>query len=173
MKRIQVKEIKGYEGLYQISSEGDVFSATRQGSPGTVLRQSVANTGYRRVCLSKKNIRKAFDVHRLVATAFIPNPKNLPTVNHKNFDKTDNGIENLEWMTFVENLKHAFDNGRYKGVKGSKNHSSKLTEKQVCEIRRRAENETSASLAREFKVSDTAIYDIINKRRWAELICKN
>lgn len=95
------KDIKGYEGIYQVSNLGKVKSLLRN----KLFKVSLNKYGYPRV--SFKN--KTYTVHRLVAEAFIPNPYNKPTVNHKNKIKTDNTVENLEWMTIGENNKHRYD----------------------------------------------------------------
>ena len=101
------KDIKGFEGLYQVSNLGRVRSLTRNrrgrnNAPnpiqGRILKLETLS-GYERAHLFKNNKGKYFLVHRLVANAFIPNPDNLPQVNHKDEDKTNNRVDNLEWCT--------------------------------------------------------------------------
>ena len=87
------KEIPGYEGLYEVSNMGNVRNVRRN----TLLRLTKTNNGYIRVGLSKNGIQTGFKVHRLVAQACLPNPDNLPQVNHKDEDKTNNNVDNLEW----------------------------------------------------------------------------
>lgn len=105
------KDIAGFEGIYQVSSLGRVRSLTRKvwnyTKPGRVLKPHMKPNGYLQVSLkSPERSEKHFYIHRAVAEAFIPNPKGLRQVNHKNFDKTDNRVENLEWVTPQENILH-------------------------------------------------------------------
>lgn len=104
------KKIFGYEGLYKISNRGNVFSHNKDG-----IMKPLTKKGYLMIRLSKDGKERVFFVHRLVAQAFIPNPENLATVNHKDFNKTNNDVRNLEWMSAVDNVKHARENGRYGG----------------------------------------------------------
>ena len=101
------KDIKGYEGLYKISNKGNVRSLKRN----VILKPGINHKGYYYVILYKKSISKSYRIHRLVAEAFVPNPNNLPQVNHKNGIKTCNEDWNLEWTDNSGNQKHAFANG--------------------------------------------------------------
>lgn len=96
------KDVLGYEGLYQISDQGRVFSVRR----GKLRKLNDTGRGYKQVALLKQGSREHTLVHRLVAEAFIPNPENKPQINHINGDKSDNRVENLEWCTMSENLYH-------------------------------------------------------------------
>ena len=114
------KDIKEYEGLYQVSNFGRVkslekWSDTRHG-PKTRKRPEMIkslsyNANYMRVNLNKDNKKTLHYVHRLVAIAFIDNPNNKPEVNHLDGNKTNNNLFNLEWVTTKENLLHAWENG--------------------------------------------------------------
>ena len=96
------KLIKGYEN-YSVSTEGVVVNE----KSNKILGLYISNTGYERVTLSKNNKTKKFSIHRLIADAFIPNTENKPQVNHINEIKTDNRVENLEWVTQSENALHS------------------------------------------------------------------
>ena len=101
------KDVVGYEGLYQVSNMGRVKSFCQSTKfhkqKEFILKPSLINTGYEVVTLYSKEKRKKFQIHRLVATAFIPNPNNLPCVNHKDENKENNSVENLEWCDYVYN----------------------------------------------------------------------
>ena len=96
-----MKDIKGYEGLYAITSCGKVWSYRSQ-----KFLQSSLVCGYLSVCLCKGGEQKRVYIHRLVAEAYIPNPNNLPQVNHKDEIKIHNYINNLEWVTEKENCNY-------------------------------------------------------------------
>ena len=101
------KDIPGYAGLYQISNLGRIKSFRRSTKfhkvEEYILKPSVANNGYCQVTLYDNGKRKKFLVHRLVATAFIDNPYNLPQINHKDENRLNNSAENLEWCTPLYN----------------------------------------------------------------------
>ena len=95
------KEIQNYSNYY-IYDNGDVFNSRTQ----KLLKGSIGENGYKYYRLSSKGQKKIFYAHRLVAKAFIPNPNNYPIVNHKDGDKLNNDLNNLEWITYSENTKH-------------------------------------------------------------------
>lgn len=118
--------VKGYEGHYEVSDKGRIKVVKRriESSRGDgysyswkekILKPTRLPNGYVRVCLYKDKSRKFLCVHRLVAIAFLPNPENKPQVNHKNGNREDNRLENLEWATSSENLYHKY---RVLGCKG-------------------------------------------------------
>ena len=98
------KDIKGYEGLYKVSNLGEIKAINKfYRHTEKILKQATRKDGYKQIGLFKNGKGKNFYVHRLVAQAFIPNPNNLPQVNHKDENKTNNCIDNLEWCTIKYN----------------------------------------------------------------------
>ncbi len=125
---------------------------------GNWLKGEVNNSGYRRVMFKKKR----YFVHRLVAETYIPNPDKLPQVNHKDGNKLNNHVNNLEWCDGCENQQH-----RYYVLEkdlGSKNSNSKLTEEDVKLIRERPFS--GREMARMFGVSQTLVRRVLNNECW-------
>lgn len=120
------KDIKGYEGLYQVSNLGRVKSLTRKvktfngvrTSKGQLLKPLKTNRGYYRVDLRQNQTNKYVAIHRLVAEAFVPNPNNYHIVNHKDSNQTNNNADNLEWCTQSYNVKYAYKCGNAKPTAG-------------------------------------------------------
>lgn len=104
------KDIPSYEGLYLINCNGDVLSL----HSGKIRKSTLSGKGYRKISLTGNNHKKTQHlIHRLVAEVFLTKPSDsMNEVNHKNLDKTDNRVENLEWVTPEENMRHAYVNGR-------------------------------------------------------------
>lgn len=99
--------VVGFEGLYEVSSYGRVKSLNyRRTKQEKIIKQEKDRYGYLIINICKNGKRKIIRVHRLVAKAFIDNPNNLETVNHKNEDKTDNRIDNLEWLSRADNIRY-------------------------------------------------------------------
>ncbi|NFG01740.1 hypothetical protein FCV36_05215 [Clostridium sporogenes] len=105
------KDIKGYEGLYQVSNLGKVKSLITTQSRRIGILKSYNHSGYRRINLYKNGKGKKYYIHRLVAKAFISNVNNYPEVNHIDGNKQNNRVENLEWCTSSQNQIHAFKIG--------------------------------------------------------------
>lgn len=107
MKKKEIwKDIPEFEGIYQASNFGRLRTIKSDGSFYLHSLKASSNR-YINVCLSVNSIRKTIKIHRIVAKLFIPNPDKKPQVNHKDFDKTNNNVENLEWVTEKENIQHA------------------------------------------------------------------
>lgn len=171
-------DIRGYEGLYQISDTGLVQSLPRlcvhpsgrtqrlKGGP----RKLTNVNGYHAVNLSKDGKATMVYVHQLVAKAFLPNP--LPAqieVNHKDGIKDNNVYTNLEWATSAQNIQHACATGLRDDV-GSANNNATLTESIVRSIHcAYAAGASPTSLARQHGVKVSAVYKIVNGRSWKHL----
>lgn len=104
------KPVVGFEGLYEVARCGAIRNARTK----RWLIPSVKDDGYKSVKLYKDNIGHQKAVHRVVAEAYIPNPENKPQVNHKDLNKKNNEVQNLEWVTQDENQSHAIRNGANK-----------------------------------------------------------
>ena len=159
------KKIKGYEN-YLISDYGRVFNFKFK----KFLKPGKDRGGYLFVGLWKNGVRKNHKIHRLVANAYIVNPENKRTINHIDGIKANNLVENLEWSTQKENVHHAVNAG-LKDDKGSKNGNSKLSEKEVLEIRRlyKTGDYIYKDLAKIFGVHQVHIGDIINRKKWKHI----
>lgn len=113
------RPVKGYEGYYEVSENGDVRSVDREyyvesinqnrKKKGVVLKQQTSNTGYKTAHLSKDGDAKVCLVHRIVANAFLDNHDNLPQVNHKDGNRLNNRVDNLEWCSASYNSKYNYD----------------------------------------------------------------
>lgn len=164
------KDIKGYEGFYQVSNKGQIKSLKRwMVASERILTGSLPISGYPTVSLIKNRVDKKVKIHRLVALHFVDNPKMKPQINHKNGIKTDNHFLNLEWCTASENTRHAFDIGLI-SQKGESNNSSKLTKKEVVAIRNHNTNLiTQERMAKIYNVSRSLIGLVVNRKRWSHL----
>jgi hypothetical protein len=159
------KDVKGYEGAYQVSNLGRVKSFKLNNE--RILKYGTNPGGYPYVNLCLKGKVKSKSVHRLVAETFIDNPENKPQVNHKSGIKNDNRVINLEWNTKSENEKHAFRIG-LKCLKGENHNQSKLTELDVLKIRElyKDKKNTYKNVGEMFNVSGSCIQHIVTKRSW-------
>ncbi len=121
------KDITGYEGFYKISSLGRVCNSISN----RILSCQIRPDGYICLILRRKGDSKSCRIHRLVAEAFIPNPNNKKEVNHKNKDRADNRVENLEWNTAWENRQHQ------NGITTWNNHQGKISRTDHNDVRRK------------------------------------
>lgn len=172
------KDVLCYDGVYQVSNLGTVKSLDhycegRLGSgkqSGRILKLQKCYKGYLRVSLSKNKKVFTTGAHRLVAIAFIANPENKTQVNHINGIKTDNRVENLEWCTNKENIIHAVKNKLNKPNLGEKHHNSKLTNKQVSNVRALFRiGFKNYELAKDYGVSQTAMSKILRNETYINI----
>ena len=158
--------VRGYEGLYEVSNLGQVRSLDHMvtqistaGKPferlvrGRLRKPVLAKEGYLSLILSNGSSRKLVRVHRLVAEAFLPKGSGNLEVNHIDGDKTNNAVENLEWVSRSENIRH-----RYDVLKERK--PRKLSDEQVKQIR--SSRETTRALAHRYRVCDSTIHKARN-----------
>jgi len=143
-----------FESGYYVSTAGEIFSD--KGRFGLrEIKGKVAKSGYREVLLTVCGKRIYKHVHRVVAESFLDNPKNLRTVNHKNGNKLDNRLENLEWMSDSENLCHARDLGLLK---------CKINSEIAEKIR--LDNRSHRLIAKDYGIGKTQVGYIKNGKRW-------
>jgi len=171
------RDIIGYEGLYQISNKGRVKSKART-IPYKDGRNRPVKTKYLKISLrdlyycvdlSNANVRAQIKLHRLLGKAFIPNPLNKPEINHKDGNKLNNDLSNLEWCTHAENMAHAINNGLCKS--GEDCTYSKLTKNQVIEIRKKyvPYKYPCSKLASEYGVNEGTIYYVVKFLNWKNI----
>jgi len=149
--------IPPFEGEYEVSSAGRV---RRTGSIG-FKKPSFNRKGYILVGLSTPKAKKTIPVHRLVAKTFIPEVEGKPAVNHKDGDKANNAVSNLEWVNSSENMAHFYR------VLGGKTSNQKLTAEEVIEIRQRlAAGEVVRTIAKDYIVGEQTIFKIKEGKSW-------
>ena len=156
-------KIKGYEDYY-ITKSGKIFSTLTNKE----LKFDKSCHGYCKVKLMDRRLGKFINlqVHRIVAIQFIPNPYNLPEVNHKDGNKSNNSIYNLEWCTAEYNRRHAKEANLYKVEEDSPR--AKLTKQQVIQIYKDWETcKNKSTLAKKYNVSDALIGEIVRGVRWS------
>lgn len=159
------KDIRGYDGFYEVSNLGRVRSYKVR---KRLLKQHKNRYGYLMVTLRKNRKIKTYSTHRLVAESFLIKIREDLQVNHKNGIKTDNMVQNLEWVTPLENVKHAWITGLSKPKKGEKNGRTKLTNKDVLEIRI-IKNISLSKMAEKYGVSKATISRIKSKKSWKHI----
>lgn len=171
--------VDGFETRYEVSNLGRVRSwftcrNTLRKQP-RVLKPWITNVGYPVVGLSAPEVKERFLVHRLVAQAFVPNPKEKPHVNHKDSNRANANADNLEWVTRSENQKHACKFGylRPPTLRGEQSPNSKLTDDKVREIRRvyrfGSKDANQRVLANRYGVDQQVIWAIVTRKTWTHL----
>lgn len=168
------EEWKGlvYQGIdYGWRFDCSNFGRIRSHITNHIYKPHPGGIGYLQICTSINGIRKNIKVHKAVAESFIPNPNNYPVINHKNGNKMDNRVENLEWCTYSFNGKEAYRLGlksvRPKQFLGEANGMSKLNKQQVLEIR--SSSLSQVELAKKYNVSPGLIWQIKHDKIWRQI----
>lgn len=162
------KDIKGYEGKYQISNLGRLKNIK---SNRLYISKTYGNKIYVNISLTSNGVTKTFLWHRVVAIAFIPNPQNKPCINHIDNNPANNGVENLEWVTHKENTAHAVKQNRMKPCIGETNATTNLKNVQVVRIKKllSAKKLTHQKIADRFSVSREVITCINRGVSWKHI----
>lgn len=163
-----LKNVVGYEGYYIVDDEGNVFSV----KTNKYLAPVKMKNGYLYAHLHNGDGKgKSKRIHRIVAEAYIANPYGYTQVNHKNGNKEDNRVENLEWCSGEQNMQHAINHGLFK-TSGEDNPSAKLNWSQVTEIRkeyiRKSKEHGTSALAKKYNVTNVMISKIVRGECWKE-----
>jgi len=176
------RSIAGFDGIYEVSNHGNVRSLARTRRhwvggmatmPPRMMVPELTNRGYTRACLTRNNARVRELVHRLVAQAFLP-PSASQFINHKDGDKTNNCVSNLEWVTAGENTRHAWKTGLCSALRGQRHGGAVLTEGDIVEIRHEREQGAGLdALAKRFGVTESNICMITKWRTWRHLLAQH
>ncbi len=168
------RDVLGYEGYYQVSNMGRIKSLSRSTyhfkNKERLFKMNPEKDGGIRVFLSKDLKNTRFQLHRLVAFAFIPNPKNLPFINHISGNRADNRVENLEWVTPSENILHAYRIG-LKNAEGMNNGQAKLKDEDIIKIKQLYKDGVfQKEIAKIFNVCRPLISMIVCNKIWKHLL---
>lgn len=162
---------KYYGDKFEVSDFGDI----RNINTGNVLKLNIVGSGYLGVCVSlgsRKN-KKLFKAHRAVLESFTKNTLSKPCVNHKDGNKLNNNLSNLEWSTHQENIKHAFDNELIITSKGVNRPQSKLTDNDVRFIRNNYKPYDSIygarAMSRQYNISHSTLLSVIKRDTWKHI----
>lgn len=156
---------------FEASTDGKIRNAKTQ----KIYKTFVNKNGYEQICVSlgHRNRKKVFRVHRAILETFMPNPENKPEVNHKDGNKLNNHVSNLEWATESENIRHAYDNGLASALRGTENPWAKLTAEDVLYIREHYIPYDSVygarALGRKFGVNKNTIRNIANGKSYVNV----
>ena len=154
-------EIPGTDGLYLVSCEGLIYSVRSC----KTMKPKITKDGYCYTAIKRYGKTAWVRFHRIVAEVFIPNPEGLETVNHKDGNKLNNSVDNLEWADRHTQMIHAYAQNLKKPMRGENNRCAKLTNKQAEEIRRKYVRQSrlygTTALAREYGVTNVVIGNIV------------
>ena len=149
---------------FEVSTDGKI----RNSDTHKIYKTCVNKNGYEQICVSlgSRNKKKVFKIHKAIAETFIPNVENKPEVNHKDGNKLNNRVTNLEWATGSENVQHAYDNGLASAKQGTDNIWAKLTIEDVMYIRKNYipydRTYGARALGRKFGIDKNSIIDVAN-----------
>ena len=163
------KPIQKYEDRYLISNLGKVFSLFSK----RCISNRINKAGYIQIILHKKGENKTLLLHRVLGQTFIPNPLNLPQINHKNAVKTNNKLKNLEWVTQSFNTRHAYKMDKITRMLGEKHPKAILTNQKVLKIKTLSQNNDCLSyreIGKIFGVNKSTISDIITGKTWTHIL---
>lgn len=168
MKEIFISII-GFDGFYQISNYGRVKSL--RFNKERIIKSFIGTGGYLHTQIKNNCVMHNLSIHRLVAKHFISNPDSKPDVNHIDGNKLNNRIENLEWCTKSENIRHSFKIGTHPRKIGTSNSNVKITESQVLEIRKLYDGKgiSMRELANKYGLGKSSIYRIVNNISWSHI----
>lgn len=152
-----MQTIKDFEN-YLISKDGDIYSNYTYRK----LKCSKDKNGYLKIRLVNKSGRKSMFLHRLLAIQFIPNPLNKPFINHIDGNKYNNKLNNLEWCTHKENMKHAWDNNLYKDYTESIKKANKATSIEVFDTLNKIKYKSMSEMSRLLKIPLTTLRRLID-----------
>ena len=166
------KPVIGYHDI-----RGNRFMASNTGKikscvTGKILKTYISCRGYESLRLTVDGEKKSITVHRAVALAFIPNPNQYAEINHKDGNKLNNSLNNLEWCTRSQNERHKFDTGLYDPIRisGERNGNHKLTVENVKYIREHFQSRSkefgATPLCKKFNVSRKTIVDVVDRKIW-------
>lgn len=161
-----LKEIENYSN-YLVSDDGRIFN-----KKGHEIKQRLNRDGYPTIFLWKNNKGTCYCVHRRVAIAFISNPENKPCINHKDGNKANNTLDNLEWCTYSENLRHAIDTGLFKPRRGEEKGSvvSDSTVHEICEMMQ--DGYRNNYIYKKLKISSHIVKNIRCGNSWTHISSK-
>lgn len=173
------KDIIGYEGFYKISNYGKVKSLARLVKMGPnkfrqtnemFLNPSKSIHGYWRLCLQKNGKRNMHFIHRLIGKAFIPNPENKPEINHINGIRDDNSMDNLEWVTTLENQLHSVHVLKRKILRGNEVGNSILNPELILELKYMKQYFSYTKLQDIYEIDRATIHLAVTGKNWKHLM---